>query len=58
LYPYQEFLGIFHADEELVKVQAARTKVLDETKALEERLLIRKKEIARLKEEVKALGTL
>lgn len=55
-YPHSVFFTVFSADDDLARIQAARSRVADETRTLEERLLIRRAEAARMRDELKALG--
>lgn len=54
---FQEHLTlVFDAEDDLAKLQAARLRVDEEIRALEDRLLTRREEVARTKEELRMLG--
>ena len=57
-YPYESHFPDYVADEDLRKVQAARVRLAEETRALEARLLMRRLEVKRTTEELKALGVI
>jgi len=55
---YEYMTPAFSAEEDLTRVAAARIRIAEEARNLEERLLIRQREVAAMKAELRALGVL
>jgi len=55
-YSHQEFFPSYDATDDLVRVQAARQKLAQDTAELQERLAMRREESSRMKEDLRTLG--